>query len=374
MIIEGRMLKILVLNEQLGRKHQPHFFTLVLRRVRRSTTHIKDSDSCEAHVSSYIFLLPSLSDSQTYTPIMADFTARFRRTTYPIISPSNPANDQSGRTVLITGSSEGIGLSTAQAYAQANAARVILCSRSQTKLDQAVSHIKNNSGKEIKTQLIARILDASSIQDIASFWQYLQDAGIIVDVLVLNASALSMPTEVAGVVEHFHFNITARLYMLSYFQAQPASSQKILIDISSGAIHAHPFPMAAYSASKAGFTAYLNHISHDPTCPFRVVSLHPGSVYTAAVRGNPGLPPQEANIWDDPSLSAHMGLWLSTDAAAFLHGRYVWANWDVEELIGMKGRLETEPGLLRIGFGGVGRHGMQEMMKKCEEVPRPKSD
>lgn len=48
-------------------------------------------------------------------------------------------------------------------------------------------------------------------------------------------------------------------------------------------------------------------------------------------------------------------MWASTPEAEFLHGRYVWANWDVEEMkngeIGR--RIAEDPNFLKIGVEGL---------------------
>jgi hypothetical protein len=45
-------------------------------------------------------------------------------------------------------------------------------------------------------------------------------------------------------------------------------------------------------------------------------------------------------------------VWLSSPEAAFLHGRYIWANWDVKELMEKKEQLEKDPSMLTIGLLG----------------------
>lgn len=60
-------------------------------------------------------------------------------------------------------------------------------------------------------------------------------------------------------------------------------------------------------------------------CPSadHVLSRHPGCVFTGAVQraseGNSDV--SRLPIWDDPSLSAHMAVWVAGPEAAFLHGR-----------------------------------------------------
>lgn len=39
-------------------------------------------------------------------------------------------------------------------------------------------------------------------------------------------------------------------------------------------------------------------------------------------------------------------VWLASPEADFLNGRYVWAAWDVDDLISMKERVLSDPNLL----------------------------
>jgi hypothetical protein len=57
--------------------------------------------------------------------------------------------------------------------------------------------------------------------------------------------------------------------------------------------------------------------------------------------------------FDDPSLPGNFYVWATTKKAAFLHGRFVWANWDVDELIAMKPKIEGDKGFLKLGLQGV---------------------
>jgi len=54
-------------------------------------------------------------------------------------------------------------------------------------------------------------------------------------------------------------------------------------------------------------------------------------------------------------LGAHYAVWAASPEARFLHGRFVWSAWDVEELRtgDLKKRMETEVDLLRVGVWGL---------------------
>lgn len=53
------------------------------------------------------------------------------------------------------------------------------------------------------------------------------------------------------------------------------------------------------------------------------------------------------------SLPANFLVWAATKRAAFLHGRFVWTNWDVEELAALNPKLEEDKGFLKVGLQGV---------------------
>lgn len=55
------------------------------------------------------------------------------------------------------------------------------------------------------------------------------------------------------------------------------------------------------------------------------------------------------------SLPSSVAIWAASDEAAFLHGRFIWSAWDVEELQSgpLRERIEQDENYLRIGVHGV---------------------
>jgi hypothetical protein len=45
-------------------------------------------------------------------------------------------------------------------------------------------------------------------------------------------------------------------------------------------------------------------------------------------------------------LPGDFAVWLASPEASFLTGRFVWAQWDVDELLTLKERLAANPALL----------------------------
>ena len=48
-------------------------------------------------------------------------------------------------------------------------------------------------------------------------------------------------------------------------------------------------------------------------------------------------------------------VWAASPEADFLHGRFVWAGWDVNELKtgGMRKRIDSDPFYLMVGVKGL---------------------
>jgi hypothetical protein len=49
-------------------------------------------------------------------------------------------------------------------------------------------------------------------------------------------------------------------------------------------------------------------------------------------------------------LSGDFAVWLASPEAVFLNGRYVWAAWDVDEMIAMKEKVASDPSFLTMSL------------------------
>jgi hypothetical protein len=47
--------------------------------------------------------------------------------------------------------------------------------------------------------------------------------------------------------------------------------------------------------------------------------------------------------YDSIELPAHFAVWLCSEEARFLRGRFVWSNWDVDELKARRSEIEGTP-------------------------------
>ena len=79
----------------------------------------------------------------------------------------------------------------------------------------------------------------------------------------------------------------------------------------------------------------------------RMFSFHPGVFYTEFFSRSYA---KEDAKWGDINLPGHFCVWLATPEADFLHRRFVWAGWDVDELIAIREKVEREGMFLKMGL------------------------
>ncbi|CAH0022209.1 unnamed protein product [Clonostachys rhizophaga] len=287
------------------------------------------------------------------------FTKTVHRAAYPEISPLRPELSQAGKTVLITGGHTGIGLAIARAFSQASAERVIIVARRQSVVESAVSRL----GLEFQeTTVIGRVCDVSNLDAVDNLWQSLATEDIHVDVVVLNAAKLSaQPILNVGrdavwgeylLNTRVNLDFTERLYK----QLNSKGRQKVLINLSSMAIHDTRLTgnQPSYGASKSAGTMLLQRIAKDVSPEdLQIISYHPGGVYTELAEAA-GISRDE-HQWDDEDLPGQFAVWAASDEAKFLHGRFVWAKWDVTELRKgpLRERIDNDTEFLRVGVIGL---------------------
>ncbi|KAL2691898.1 hypothetical protein Neosp_002290 [[Neocosmospora] mangrovei] len=291
-----------------------------------------------------------------------EITKTSHRTSYPANSPSKPSLSQAGKTVLITGGSGGIGFAIARAFGEAGAKKVIIVGRDEAKVVSAAEQLKEqNQGSA--TVFEGRACQLADSESIDKLWDNFEAEGIKIDVIVLNAAMTGQfgPIESLGwkkVWKEFEVNVRS-YHQFSDRLHQNAKSQggkRFIVNVSTSAIH--DFPAASYAPSysltKNSATLLLQQIAREwKASDIQIVSFHPGALLTP---GAMSLGLDETSLpWDDISLPASVAVWAASDEAAFLHGRFIWARWDVEELASgeIRERLESDERFLRIGVHGL---------------------
>lgn len=214
------------------------------------------------------------------------------------------APDQSGRTVLVTGATSGLGLETARALAS-RGARVLVAGRDTARTDAAVAAVTaaaadGGSGEPVHLDLAALAGVAAAADDVRSRVDAL-------DVLVNNAGVMAPPfgrtadgfeTQI-GTNHLGHLALTALL-----LPALLAAEQPRVVTVSSTAhrmgrldpddLHYDQrsySPWPAYGASKLAnllFTAELDRRARAVGSPLVAVAAHPGYAATNLQLAGPG--------------------------------------------------------------------------------------
>lgn len=124
-----------------------------------------------------------------------------------------------------------------------------------------------------------------------------------------------------------------------------------VINLTTGAAHTVFPAVSSYSLSKLvslQLAAFL--VAENPN--ITAISLHPGVIMTGMT-----WPDFKRFALDTPELVGGVGVWLSTSNAEFLTGRYVSANWSVEELIERKEEIVKEN---KLTIALTGKFGMEQ--------------
>ena len=275
------------------------------------------------------------------------YTKTIHRASYPAIDPKNPANSAAGKVVVVTGGGTGIGKATAEAFVRAGAKAIVILGRRENLLKDAKAELEKAGSSKILT-FKADIVNESALNE--TFASTEKEVGKI-DVVVSNAGYLpqmapAVTTDVAEWWKGFEINVKGTLFTFRAFMAHKAFNSPVFISTNTAAAHGGLFPtFSSYASSKMGSASLITYLQAENP-DVRVISLHPG-VVESEMNKKSEMP---ASL-DDISLPASFAVWLASPAAAWLGGRFLWAQWDVDELAKMKDEIERNDEL-KMGLKG----------------------
>ncbi|KEF55364.1 uncharacterized protein A1O9_08114 [Exophiala aquamarina CBS 119918] len=278
------------------------------------------------------------------------FTETWHNRPYPAISPTRPELSVAGKSVVITGGGTGIGKAAAIAFAQAGAKSVSIIGRRLDRLQSAGAAITEANPS---TQVVLQTGDVANRTSIeTALGAVVASIGGKIDIFLNNAGVLAKEATVidypeSEVRKSFEINLMGSFNALQAFTPLAAPGAKFL-NTGSGISHWSPLPEVpgvwSYAASKAAALKMIDYYaSENPN--IHVVSIQPGIISTEI---NPSIPVGP----DTVELPAHFLVWIASDEAAFLRNKFVWANWDAEELKARAEEIETSS-LLRVSLNGV---------------------
>ncbi|KAF7512746.1 hypothetical protein GJ744_000313 [Endocarpon pusillum] len=269
-------------------------------------------------------------------PVFPSPTKTWHNDVYPAIDPTLPKNSHAGQTVIITGAGSGIGRETAIAFAAAGTKHLVLIGRSESTLADTESLLPGNPKCSI---FQADITDEAAMEKVAK-------AVCKWDVLILNAGYISSPSPVANARlddywMNYETNVKSIIIAAKAFFPTANAKRAVVLGNTAGAI-ALPTKqvvgLSGYLTSKLAQIKTLEFLAAENPKMF-ACSVHPGMIETDIFLKSGARPDQLP--MDTVQLPAHFMVWLSTPNAQFLNGKFVWANWDVEELQSQAKEIES---------------------------------
>jgi NAD(P)-dependent dehydrogenase (short-subunit alcohol dehydrogenase family) len=235
--------------------------------------------------------------------------------------------DMSGRVVIVTGGTRGIGRSLAEGYVAAGA-RVVVASRKPEACQEAAQHLRDLGGEALG--VAAHMGDLEALADLV---RRTVEAYGGVDVVVNNAAnALTQPVgSFTSEAWQKSLDVNLRGPVFLTQEALPylkESDHASVLNVLSGGAFMFSANVSMYAAGKAGLLAYTRSAAAS-LAPYgiRVNALAPGTVDTDMVRANPP-EAQEAmrtamamQRMADPDEMFGPALLLTSDAGSFITGQ-----------------------------------------------------
>jgi len=240
--------------------------------------------------------------------------------------------DLTGRTVIVTGGTRGIGRALAEGYVAAGA-RVVVASRKPAACKETEEHLRKLGGDALGVPTHLGDLDA-----LRALVEKTVDAFGGIDVVVNNAAnALALPhgayTPEAW-AKSLDVNLRGPIFLVQ--EALPhlkRSSHAAVLNVLSGAAFLFSSTVSLYAIGKAGLLAGTRSMAAEfAPHGIRVNALSPGTVDTDMVRKNP--PEAQAEMpklqllprMAHPDEMVGPALLLTSDAGSFITGHVLFAD------------------------------------------------
>jgi len=253
--------------------------------------------------------------------------------------------------VCVTGASRGIGAATAKAFAQAGATGLILTARTADALERTRLECTSAAAKsKIHISVVAAdIGDEASTMRLAEVVK--AEHGGRLDVLVNNAGFVSTDASAfAGKLEGIgveqmgdvaRVNYVGKFLTVKYLMPMLLANRDgamAVVNISSLSSHFAAEGAVGFNISALATNRLTENVAETYKGEGVVAyAVHPGMVLTSPPLGMPEMWLQ--GMRDDVGLCVAFLVWLTKEKREWLSGRYVSANWDVEELEGMKEQI-----------------------------------
>jgi len=275
-------------------------------------------------------------------------TTKSYHESYPAISPTRPELSYAGKTVVLSGAGAGIGRNTVLELAKAGAPIIHIIGRTPKTLKETKSIV------EAKVPSVKIVAHTGSIADAEAMHRVAKEVGPW-DVYIANAGlfpakATTATANVSTWWSGYETNVKGSLIQYQAFLPTHKPGAAIVAYSTAAIMFPVQNPILAggssYTSSKLAGTKLWEYIAveNDPS-DLQVVIIHPGIIKTdMAILAEV---PDEVEA-DDINLASHFTMWAGTKEANFAHGKFLFCNWDVDELKAMKEKF-AEPDFLTVG-------------------------
>ncbi|CAG5158682.1 uncharacterized protein ALTATR162_LOCUS5203 [Alternaria atra] len=276
------------------------------------------------------------------TPPFPSPVKRWHNKAQPSGDPTLAALSQEGKSILITGGGNtGIGGETARFFARAGAARIGLLGRREGPLLENKAVIKRESPD---TTVFIQSTDVTNETSVNSAFDNFAKNGKI-DTLIHAAAAVGPKENFADVdgrefLKSITENLEGSLWVAKAFIRTAAPDAHVIAINSWGAHLSLNNAFASYCVAKmAVYRLWDTVLLAKPN--LSVFHTQPGVVLTEMNLKVGGADSFKDVKTDDVTLPASFNLWLSTPEARFLNGKFLWCNWDIDELKSCAKEIES---------------------------------
>jgi NAD(P)-dependent dehydrogenase (short-subunit alcohol dehydrogenase family) len=240
--------------------------------------------------------------------------------------------DMTGRVVIVTGATRGIGRSLAEGYVAAGA-KVVVSSRKAAACDETAKHLRAMGGEALAAP--CHVGDLGALRELVE--RTVAAFGAI-DVVVNNAAnALAKPHgeyTAEAWAKSLDVNLRGPVFLVQEALPQLRKSRHAaVLNVISGAAFLFSSTVSLYGIGKAGLMAATRSMAAEfAPLGIRVNALSPGTTDTDMVRKNP---PEAQDAMTKLQLLPRMAhpdemvgpaLLLTSDAGSFITGQVVFAD------------------------------------------------
>ncbi|KAL7945474.1 hypothetical protein V8C42DRAFT_323252 [Trichoderma barbatum] len=254
------------------------------------------------------------------------------------------ANPLTGKSFLITGAGRGVGEHITREIAAAGAQRIGLIGRNPQRINEAKKRFEEAFPGTVFEAFAADITDEVKIAAVFKTFG-------APDVLINNAGHFPdngpfIKEDLKSWWSGFEINVLGTAVVTQQFlRAKPEGKNAIVLNVSTLAAHMR-FPLhgwSGYTGSKLGQARIFEHIRYEHP-DVRFINCHPGSIESDGFTKSGASEPPTGMT--DGKVTGQFFAWLASDESEFLSGRFVWAEWDVDELKAKKEQILKEDLLL----------------------------